>query len=82
MSAVFRQRLAPDLAGRELRDGDTRHVTPREDGGPCKRLSALARTDVFEAFAASRREHGTRVVARWISASSAWNFDCFLEKMR
>ncbi len=67
MSADFRQRLAFDPASGELRDGDTRYVMLREDSlmGLFRRLPAPARTDAFNAFAASVSEHGARSAARY-----------------
>ena len=67
MSADFKHRLNFDLAHGELRDGDTRYVIMRADGlmGLFKRLSAPARAEALEAFAASVTEHGARSAARY-----------------
>jgi uncharacterized protein len=65
VSADFRQRLTFELAMGELRDGDTRYLILRADSlmGLFKRLPGPARTDAFEAFAASVTVHRARSAA-------------------
>jgi predicted hydrocarbon binding protein len=70
VSADFRQRLTFDPVRGELRDGDARYVMLREDSlmGLFKRLSAPARADALNAFAASLAEHGARSAARYVAS--------------